>query len=175
MLHINFYDHRVCRKNIIYNWKQLSFKFLCKWWVSDFCKLWNRSQMDFSQWCSICSNFTRTCFNLWQGYLCLICNGRESGRERDREKEREREREKEGVFWDFVAFLLWNVFLSKTFYPRRKNLPAQKFAKQTIFLTICKNLYKWLSIYFRNCFCEKKKKTNIKEIDFHSIMKKHWH
>ena len=88
-LHINFYYHRVCKKNIIYNWKLLGFKFLCKWWVSGFCKLWNRFQMDFSYWWSISNNFTWISFNLWQEYLCLICNGRESGRERERERERE--------------------------------------------------------------------------------------
>ena len=133
MLHINFYDHRVCRKNIIYNWKQLSFKFLCKWWVSDFCKLWNRSQMDFSQWCSICSNFTRTCFNLWQGYLCLICNGRESGRERDREKEREREREREREFFEILSLFCYEMFSwVKIFIPDEKislpkSLPNKQF------------------------------------------------
>ena len=143
---------------MIYNWQQLSFKSLCKWWVSGFCKLWNRSEMDFSYWWSICTNFTWTYFNFWQEYLCLICNGRERERaiERKRETERERERKRERergnylikgktsagksfeVFWDFVAFSLWNVFLNKTFYPRRKTHPAEKFAKQTLFPTICK-------------------------------------
>ena len=31
---INFYHHRVCKENIICNWKELSFAFLCKLWVS---------------------------------------------------------------------------------------------------------------------------------------------
>ena len=170
-LHINFYYHRVCKRNIIYNWKQLSFKFLYKWWVSGFCKLWNRSQMGFSYWWSICNNFTWTYFNLWQEYLCLICHVRESARERkkererhthterqaDREKERETKTETEtekGNYlieenfnrksfefsWDFVAFSLWNVSLNKTFYPRRKTLPAKNIAKQTLFRTIFKSL-----------------------------------
>ena len=94
-LHINFYYHRVCKRNIIYNWKQLSFKFLYKWWVSGFCKLWNRSQMGFSYWWSICNNFTWTYFNLWQEYLCLICNVRESARERKKERERDTHTERD--------------------------------------------------------------------------------
>ena len=33
-IYINFYHHRVCKENIICNWKKLSFAFLCKLWVS---------------------------------------------------------------------------------------------------------------------------------------------
>ena len=139
--------------------------------------------MDFSHWWSICNSFTWTCFNLWQQYLCLICNGRENVWEREREREREETTSSRKTstgksfefFWDFVTFSLWNVFLNKTFCPWQRTLPAEKFAKETLFLAICWNLCKWISIYCRNCFWEKKKKTNIKEIGFHSIMKKHWH
>ena len=56
----------------------------------------------------------------------------------EREKERERERKLphwrkllQGKFWrfflDFVTFSLWNVFLTKIIYPRRKNLAAENF------------------------------------------------
>ena len=62
-------------------------------------------------------------------------------------RERERDRgnylieenfDREEFSWDFVAVSLWNFFLNKNFYPQRRTLPAEKFAKQTLFLTICK-------------------------------------
>ena len=175
-LHINCYYHRACKKNIIYNWNQLDFKFSCKWWVSGFCKFWNRSQKDFSHWWSICKNST---FHVTRILMLDLQWRRQRQREREREEitsSRKTSTEKSfEFFWDFVTFLLWNVFLNKTFYPRPRTLPAEKVAKQTLFLTICKNLYKWISIYCRNCFWKKKKKTNIKEIGFYFIMKKHWH
>ena len=34
--HINFYYLRGCKKNLICNWKQLSFIFLYKWWLNLF-------------------------------------------------------------------------------------------------------------------------------------------
>ena len=157
---------------------QLSFKFSCKWWFSGFCKLWSRFQMGFSHWWSISKNFTWTCFNLWQECLCLICNGRESSKERERGNyliEENFDREKFRVFFRFCHFFAMKCFPEKTVYPRRRTAPAEKFAKQTLFLAICKNLYKWISIYCRKYFWKKKKKTNIKETGFYFIMKKHWH
>ena len=111
---------------------------------------------------------------------------RETERDRERQRETERDRETEtergkhhlGKLWQGKVsslFEILSLFPEKNFLSPTKNSPCQKVAKQTLFRTICKNLYKWISIYCRNCFWGKKKKTNIKEIGFHSIMKKHWH
>ena len=94
----------------------------------------------------------------------MICNGKERGRERhkretERDRERQRDREtareteteskrgkhhlgklRQGKVSSFFEIL--SLFPEKIFYPRRRVLPAEKFVKQTLFRTICKNLYK---------------------------------
>ena len=80
---------------------------------------------------------------------------RETERDRERQRDRETARETEteskrgkhhlgklrqGKVSSFFEIL--SLFPEKNFYPRRRVLPAEKFVKQTLFRTICKNLYK---------------------------------
>ena len=93
--------------------------------------------MDFSHWWSICNNFTWTCFNLWQEYLCLICNGRESERERKRERKlphRGKLRQgKVSSFFQILSLFSYEIFSwIKLFIPDEelslpKSLPNKNF------------------------------------------------
>ena len=80
---------------------------------------------------------------------------RETERDRERQRDRETARETEteskrgkhhlgklrqGKVSSFFEIL--SLFPEKFYYPRRRVLPAEKFVKQTLFRTICKNLYK---------------------------------